>query len=325
VSDVPAPQPGDHLRRILQRLRAKRGSAEPSAYELAIEKGAHGELEFGNALNEAAKIRGGCCVLHSLVLKGKRADIDHVVIGPAGVTAIDSKTWSRRVWAGRVGLGRGRRAYPKEIDGVSRQINRVHSRLAKAGYDNVPVEGLICLVNRNDGIPAAGLTEIRGIKVGHPDAVMHHALRDGRFDTPTVDIVARILEEEFAVNGGTQQPTERPRPRPARRRTRTRFPTRFALIVVGIALVVGGLAALINGLGSSAEKLSRADLLAGGSSYRRIAIKRAHGRVRGPKIRASPTEFLLVYRHGKRCRIVVEVSRAAGKPTRVHSSGCRRS
>jgi hypothetical protein len=72
VSDAPAPQPGDHLRRILQRLRAKRGDAPPSPYELAFEKGAAGELEFGTALNAAAATRGGCWVLHGLVVEGKR-------------------------------------------------------------------------------------------------------------------------------------------------------------------------------------------------------------------------------------------------------------
>jgi len=219
VSDAPAPQPGDYLRRILQRLRAKRGDAPPSAYELAFEKGAAGELEFGTALNTAAATRGGCWVLHGLVLDGKRADIDHLVIGPAGVTAIDSKTWTGRVWAGRVGLGRGRRAYPAEIEGMSRQINRVHSRLAQAGRDDVPVAGVLCLVNRNQGIPAAGLTEIRGVKVGHPNAVTHHALRDGPVDTTTIEIVARVVRNAFVVNGGYQAPTYRaPTPVPPRQR-----------------------------------------------------------------------------------------------------------
>ena len=343
MSDAPAPQPGDYLRRTLQRLRAKRGDAPPSAYELALEKGAAGELEFGTALNQAAATRGGCWVLHGLVVDGKRADIDHLVIGPAGVTAIDSKTWTGRVWAGRVGLGRGRRAYPAEIDGMSRQINRVHSRLAQAGRDDVPVAGVLCLVNRNAGIPAAGLTEIRGVKVGHPNAVIHHALRDGRVDTTTIEVVARVLRDAFVVNGGYQAPTYRaPTPVPPLRRRGLHVVRlgRWAVAVVIAALLavaaVGVGSAIVGSLGTKAHELgrpfrplSREDLMAREPTYRHLARRRAHDRVHRTKIRTRPAEFVLTYRHGKRCRVVIHVARGApivggGKPTLVRARGCKR-
>jgi hypothetical protein len=339
VSDVRAPQPGDQLRRTLQRLRAKRGEAPPTPYELALEKGAAGELDFGRALNEAAAIRGGCWVLHGLVLEGKRADIDHLVIGPAGVTAIDSKTWQGRVWIGRLGLGRGGRAYPQEIDGMGRQINRVHSRLAKVGRDDILVAGALCLVNENDGIPTNRLAEIRGVKVGHPRSVIDHALRDGQVDAAMVEIVARILSEQFVVHGGSQAPTGRPRPVASKRKPQPRVPRfvrRLALVVLGSMVALTGVAAIVAALDGSADRLtrpyrtfSRADLLGREATYRRIAVKRARGRVHGPKIRASPTDFVLAYRRAGHCRVVVRVSRAApivggGKPTRVRSTGCRR-
>jgi len=342
VSDVPAPKPGDYLRRNLERLRSRRRDAPPSAYELALEKGAAGELEFGMTLNQAAAVRGGCWVLHGLVLAGKRADIDHLVIGPAAVTAIDSKAWSGRVWAGRIGLGRGGRAYPTEIDGMSRQINRVHTRLAQHGRDNVRVEGVLCLVNQNAGIPSNGLAEIRGIGVGHPRAVIDHALRSGPCDTATIEIVARLLSDAFVVNGGAQAPTERteaPIRQMASSRRRNRRIPRVARPLARAALVamlaLAALAALVTGFDTSADRLakpyrafSHRDLVAREASYRQIARTRARGHVQLLRIRTA-ADVVLVYRGARRCRVAIHVSRAApvlggGKPTLVRSSGCKR-
>lgn len=345
MPDVPPPKPGDALGRLLDRLRANRlgrGGNVPSSLEEALAKGVEGERRLGGAVNQAADSRGGCWVLHGLVLPGRRADIDHVVIGPAGVTAIDAKAWVGKVWLGRVGLGRGRKAFPREIDGMSRQINRVHSELAKAGRDDVPVTGVVCFVNDNEGIPRYGLAEIRGVKVGRVKATINHALRDGPLDSTTIEIVHRILAGAFTVHGGSQAPTARStqmaiRPGVSRIRStkvlRGTHKVALALLTAMIALaavaaLVGALDASVDRAGKAFGAYSRDDLRADRAELRKVAVKRAHGRVRGPSVRAEIGSFVLTYRRGRHCRVVVKVSRAApawggGRHTDT-SSGCTR-
>jgi hypothetical protein len=281
-------------------------------------------------------------VLHGLVAPDKRGDIDHVVIGPAGITTIDTKAWAGKVWIGRVGLGRGRRASPHEIKGLSRQINRVHEVLARDGRDDVRVTGVICMVNENRGIPAAGFADIDGMKIGRPNAVIHHALRDGPLDTATIEIVQRLIAVSFTVHGGSQAPTERVPPvrrRTATRRRRRQPPMRTArkaaLVLLGAMLVLTGIAALVSGLDGSVDRVakpwrtfSREDLRSHLSEYRAIARNSAHGHVRGPKLRVTAYRFELTYRRGKHCRVVVDVPRTApivggGKATAT-AHGCAR-
>ena len=341
MSDVPAPQPGDNLRRIFERLRAARlarGGDAPGAYESAFEKGAAGELRFGTTLNEAAAFRGGCWVLHGLVAADKRGDIDHLVIGPAGVTAIDTKAWTGKVWIGRLGLGRGRSASPSEIEGMSRQINRVHEELAKNERDDVPITGVLCMVNENPGTPAVGFADIRGVRVGRPNAAIHHALRDGPLDAATIEIVHRLVASRFSVHGGSQAPT----PRAARTTTRatrsakTRSGLRNVartLLAAAVALtaLAAAVALITTGVESSEKHFrtfSRDDLNAERADLRKTAVSRAHGKVRGPSIRESGSYFTLTYRRGRHCRIVINVLRAVpllnGGSRTVTASGCGR-
>jgi hypothetical protein len=348
VSELPAPQPGENARRIFERVRAARlrragaEASEPSVFERAYEKGAEGELRLGTRLNAAATARGGCWVLHDLVVPGARANIDHLVIGPAGVTVIDAKAWDGKVWVGRIGLGRGRSAHPKAIDGMSRQINRVHTVLAKAGRDDVPVEGVICMVNDNDGIPAHGFGEIQGVKVGRPATVEDHALRSGSCDVLTVEAVHRILAAGFEVHGGSASPTTRPATAvarfPPRRKAHRRMPRRIfrgvraaLLAMVMLGVLFAALAVVLTGFRATEKhyrSFSRSDLRAQSTELRRIATRRAHGRVRGPKLRVESASFVLAYRRGRDCRVVITVSRAVhvfggGKHT-VRSTGCAR-
>jgi hypothetical protein len=275
-------------------------------------------------------------VSHSLVRPGQKRDIDHLVVGPAGVTVIDAKTWTGRVWIGRVGLGRGRRAFPREIDGVSRQINRVHSVLAKAGRDDVPVTGVLCMVNDNPGIPATGLPDVRGVKIGRPRAVIHHALRDGPLDAATVDSLHWLLADAFTMHGGAEAPTPRAARRtiklPAARRPRTRRSARRLVAAVMALAVIGAVAAAlphsVHKLTSPYRAFSRAELDAKRAEMKSVAVRSAHGPLRDRRVSSTPTQFVVTYHRGKHCHVRQSVSRAApvfggGKYSTV-VTGCRR-
>jgi hypothetical protein len=83
---------------------------QPSPEAVAWRRGAAGERRTARLLRPLE--RHGWAVLHDLAVPGSRANLDHLVIGPGGVFAIDSKQYrgrlqldpSGRLWHGRYPL-----------------------------------------------------------------------------------------------------------------------------------------------------------------------------------------------------------------------------
>jgi hypothetical protein len=73
-----------------------------SVNTLAWRRGAAGERRTARLL--APLERQGWAVLHDLAIPGSQANIDHLVIGPAGVVVIDTKQYRGRLWVDRYGL-----------------------------------------------------------------------------------------------------------------------------------------------------------------------------------------------------------------------------
>ena len=69
---------------------------------VAWRRGAAGERRTARLL--ARLERQGWAVLHDLAIPGSAANIDHLVIGPGGVVAIDSKRYRGRLWLDADGL-----------------------------------------------------------------------------------------------------------------------------------------------------------------------------------------------------------------------------
>jgi hypothetical protein len=94
----------------------------PSPDARAWRRGAVGERRTARRL--AGLERHGWAVLHDLAVAGSRANLDHLVIGPAGVFVIDSKQYcgrlrldpSGRLWHGRYPLAPTLRAVSFEAD-----------------------------------------------------------------------------------------------------------------------------------------------------------------------------------------------------------------
>jgi hypothetical protein len=94
----------------------------PSADAVAWRRGSAGERRTARLLGPLE--RHGWAVLHDLGVPGSRANIDHLVIGPGGVFAIDSKQYrgrlrldgSGRLWHGRYPLAPTLRAVSFEAD-----------------------------------------------------------------------------------------------------------------------------------------------------------------------------------------------------------------
>jgi hypothetical protein len=74
----------------------------PSEQVQAWRRGAAGERRTARLLDRL--VRDGYVVFHDLAIPGSPANVDHLVVGPSGVFAVDSKQWSGSVHQGSDGL-----------------------------------------------------------------------------------------------------------------------------------------------------------------------------------------------------------------------------
>jgi hypothetical protein len=117
----------------LDLLRARPGLAVVAQWR----RGAAGERRTARVLAPLAG--SGWVVLHDRALPASRANIDHLVIGPAGVIVVDTKQWARSVRVarslrtGRVGVIAGGRL-GRGFGSLAYQAQAVRRELARAGY-----------------------------------------------------------------------------------------------------------------------------------------------------------------------------------------------
>ncbi len=99
---------------------------------------------------------GGFAVLHDRSIPGTRANIDHIVVSPAGVFVVDAKNWSGGVEQRDVGgwfktdlrLYVGGRDRTKHLERMNSQLEAVKDALAaRADWREVPVTGAFCFMS----------------------------------------------------------------------------------------------------------------------------------------------------------------------------------
>jgi hypothetical protein len=184
-------------------VRLDRWTGEPQS-QRAWARGAHGEAKVAAEL--AKHLGDPVTLLHDRRVPGSKANIDHIAVGPGGVTVIDSKNLTGDVrierWGGLftersshlVVNGRKRRGL---VTGVQKQVGLVAGCLRDAGL-TVDVRGVLCMAN-TDALPlkaAFKRLEIDGVRVSGPRRTAELAARPG--DPPIdVDAVARLLAERF--------------------------------------------------------------------------------------------------------------------------------
>lgn len=116
----------------------------------AWERGAVGEELMAKRL---ADVPDTFRVMHDRRIRGTRANIDHIAIGPSGVWVIDAKRYKDKRPELRVGGGLfrprveslrvGGRDGTKLVDGVKSQVDRVREALAD---DTIPITGVLCFL-----------------------------------------------------------------------------------------------------------------------------------------------------------------------------------
>lgn len=171
------------------RLERVLGRSPIGERDLAWYKGAKGELLVGEFLD---RLPEGWRVLHSLPI-GHAADLDHVVIGPAGVFVINTKHHAgKRVWtAGSSLLINGiRHGY---IDKSQREGVRLISALTGTGVFGVDVTPVIVLV----GVQSLTIREEPAVPVMRAERLVRWLRSLPRvLEQDVVDELARRLSRE---------------------------------------------------------------------------------------------------------------------------------
>lgn len=149
------------------------------------------------------RLRGTACgTLHRRQFPGGSGDIDYVVIGPGGVTVIDSKNIAGTVRVRTMGIGRFRHEQlivnghnrPELIDGVLEQVAAIEEILSHIEPPmQLSVAGAICWTD-TDGIPLFGTLSVRGVGVFHPRSLAKFVSRQGDLDWARIQFVADYLD-----------------------------------------------------------------------------------------------------------------------------------
>ena len=190
-----------HAREVLGGFGVflSRAFDEPSSTKV-WQQGGQGEVRAG-ALLEKHLDGTAVRLLHDRRIPGRgRANIDHLAVGPGGVTVIDTKTHRGKVRVEQVGglfaprrsvlriNGRDRTGL---IDGVEGQIDVVRCVLSRAGHHEVDVRGALCFPDV-DGIPLFRQLRVRDVAIDGPKPVAKLAARPGPLSD---ELVSRLWGE----------------------------------------------------------------------------------------------------------------------------------
>lgn len=167
-------------------------------------KGADGERLVARRLNELTA--EGTVVLHDRRIPGSKANIDHLVIGPTGVTIIDSKRYNGRIEVRATGTlfrpgpnklfvhGRDKTAL---LDGMGRQGAAINAAAGELiGATGTRITPVLCFVEAEWGLLAKPY-KVDGIHVTWPKALMAQLRQPGPLTPEQVAALAERISSTF--------------------------------------------------------------------------------------------------------------------------------
>lgn len=170
----------------------------------AFRIGAEGEDAVGTRLEKVEEVT----VLHNRRRSGRGGDIDHIVVGSAGVYVIDDKktTTKGRVSTRRAGpfwkpgptkLFLGGRDRSSWIEGMAKQVEAVSRALAGVPEAaGVPVRAMVVVVGAERGLLAQPLN-VEGVWVGWPKEAARFVARPGPLSAEVRGRLAQVLMERL--------------------------------------------------------------------------------------------------------------------------------
>jgi Nuclease-related domain len=198
-----------HRRQARQvRIKARYGTVGSIVAALAGEprnvqawrQGAEGEAATARAL--AIRLASSdVIVLHDRRIRGRsRANIDHIAIGPTGVTVIDTKSSRGRVQLATAGIINRReqllvngRDSTSQLDSLQRQMECVASVLVHNGAGDVSVFGALCFpFMRREWLHYSRARDGL-ITVDDPAHIAKQLRRSGPISVAEIDRLAELL------------------------------------------------------------------------------------------------------------------------------------
>ena len=173
-------------------------SGEPQ-HQRAWARGAEGEVKLASKL-EKWTAEHGVVLLHDRRVPTSRGNIDHIAIGPSGVTVIDAKRYRGRITVEhRGGLLRARtehlrvggREQTKLVDGVLAQAEAVRQLLEGSEHDGVTVRAALCFVDGD--WPLLGRLQVRDVPILPPRHAAKLCRAQGPLDPAQVERLAGEL------------------------------------------------------------------------------------------------------------------------------------
>ena len=127
-------------------------------------------------------------------MPGARTTVDHLAIGPRGVTVIDAahERGRARIVEGRLLVDGADRT--KLVRDVLRQIEVI--RLGLAASPSIPVNGAVCWVEP-DGLPRLRKLTLDGVLIDGPRAIAEELRRPGPVSAKRARQIANVLDRRL--------------------------------------------------------------------------------------------------------------------------------
>lgn len=148
----------------------------------------------------------GLLLLRERRVPGRREEsIDHLAVGPGGVTVIKLQTQSGRVRVERIGDVRALRRdlllvdghdRTALVDGIERQIEHVRAALLRSGIEAIDIRGALCFPEPG-GLTLVRRLNVRGVLIDGPKPVARMAARPGAARHDEIEGAHRALRSSF--------------------------------------------------------------------------------------------------------------------------------
>jgi hypothetical protein len=134
--------------------------------------------------------------LHDRRIPGTKTNIDHVVVGPAGVFVVDAKHYTGAVERrSHDRLFVANRNRTKLVLSMGRQVEVTRSALHRGGLGDVNVSGVLCFVGCS--WPVFRPLHVLGSTALWPDALADLVATAGPLDAGRIEAVAGVLRREL--------------------------------------------------------------------------------------------------------------------------------